>query len=172
MAAIDKTYTSKWEEYKEYRDWAINQKFVCPNGDVVKPIDYLIKWREEDFDGVHEKPIMNTPYTLDYFLIKHCPVKFVYDRLREVEPIEIHEYIFRISGFCVENQGTVFLADFKCDEFEIFVIPNSLGQGEYEYILKVHANAMCNYVDMYNLRFVHELQHAIRLCGINFEVKL
>lgn len=84
MAAIDKTYTSKWEEYKEYRDWAINQKFVCPNGDVVKPIDYLIKWREEDFDGVHERPIMNTPYTLDYFLIKYCPVKFVYDRLREV----------------------------------------------------------------------------------------
>lgn len=98
--------------------------------------------------------------------------RLYYARLHDVEPIEINEYVFRISGFCVENQGTVFLADFKCDEFEIFVIPNSLGQGEYEYILKVHANAMCNYVDMYNLRFIHELQHAIRLCGINFEVKL
>lgn len=93
--------------------------------------------------------------------------RLYYARLHDVEPIEINEYVFRISGFCIENQGEVFLADFKCNEFEIFVIPNSLGQ-----ILKVHANAMCNYVDMYNLRFVHELQHAIRLCGVNFEVKL
>lgn len=106
------------------------------------------------------------------FHINEEKKRLYYARLCEVFPIEINEYIFRMSGFCVENQGTVFLADFKCDEFEIFVIPNSLGQGEYEYILKVHANAMCNFVDMYNLRFVHELQHAIRLCGINFEVKL
>lgn len=106
------------------------------------------------------------------FHINEEKKRLYYVRLCEVFPIEINEYILRTSGFCVENQEEVFHAKFKCDDFEIFVIPNSLGRGEYEYILKVHANAMCNYVDMYNLRYVHELQHAIRLCGINFEVKL
>lgn len=84
MAAIDKTYTNKWEEYCEYRDWAMGQKFVCPNGDIIRPIDYLFRWNKEDFDGEKYLPIMNTPYSLDYFLIKHCPIKFVCDRLREV----------------------------------------------------------------------------------------
>jgi hypothetical protein len=84
MASIDKTYTSSWKDYCEYRDWASKQKFMCPNGDVIRPIRYLYKLKEEDFDGIREKPIMNTPQTLDYFLIKHCPIKFVYDRMREV----------------------------------------------------------------------------------------
>lgn len=122
-------------------------------------------------DGKVRRVEAITKKKIGYHLREGEP-RLYYARLRDVEPIEINEYIFRTSGFCVENQGTVFYADFRCDEFEIFVIPNSLGQGEYEYILKVHANAMCNYVDMYNLKFVHELQHAIRLCGINFEVKL
>ena len=122
-------------------------------------------------DGTLRQIQAITKKKIGYHLKENEP-RLYYARLRDGEPIEINEYVFRISGFCVENQGAVFLADFKCDEFEIFVIPNSLGQGEYEYILKVHANAMCNYVDMYNLRFVHELQHAIRHCGINFEVKL
>jgi hypothetical protein len=97
--------------------------------------------------------------------------RLYYARLHDVEPIEINEYIFRTSGFCVENQGTVFYADFRCDEFEIFVIPNSLGQGEYEYILLVDAHGISNYVELFDFRFVHQLQHAIRLCGVNFEVK-
>ena len=84
MAAIDKTYTNKWEEYCEYRDWAMGQKFICPNGDIISPIDYLFQWKKEDFEDERYLPIMNTPYSLDYFLIKHCPVRFVHDRLREV----------------------------------------------------------------------------------------
>ena len=122
-------------------------------------------------DGTPRKVEAITKKKIGYHREENEP-RLYYSRLHDVEPIEINEYVFRMSGFCVENQGEVFLADFRCDEFEIFVIPNSLGQGEYEYILKVHANAMGNYVDMYNLRFVHELQHAIRLCGIYFEIKL
>ena len=95
-----------------------------------------------------------------------------YARLRDVEPIEINEYIFRTSGFCVENQTKTFLAHFKCDDFKISVIPNSLGCGKYDYILLVDAHGVSNYVELFDFRFVHQLQHAIRICGINFEVKL
>lgn len=52
MAAIDKTYTNKWEEYCEYRDWAMGQKFVCPNGDIIRPIDYLFRLDKVDFPEV------------------------------------------------------------------------------------------------------------------------
>ena len=34
MAAIDKTYVSSWEEYKEIRDWAIKTNVTYPNGDI------------------------------------------------------------------------------------------------------------------------------------------
>lgn len=95
MAAIDKTYTNKWEEYCEYRDWAMGQKFVCPNGDIIRPIDYLYRWNKEDFDGEKYLPIMDTPYSLDYFLIKHCPVKFVRKRMRQVYD---DEYISSIEN--------------------------------------------------------------------------
>ena len=122
-------------------------------------------------DGTPRKVEAITKKKIGYHRKENEP-RLYYARLRDVEPIEINEYVFRISGFCVENQGEVFLADFKCDEFEIFVIPNGLGTGEYEYILKVHANAMCNYVDMYNLMFVHELQHALKLRGIEKEIEL
>lgn len=84
MATIDKTYTNKWEEYCEYRDWAMGQKFVCPNGDIIRPIDYLYRWNKEDFDGEKYLPIMNTPLSLDYFLIKHCPIRFVRNRMLDV----------------------------------------------------------------------------------------
>lgn len=98
--------------------------------------------------------------------------RLYYERLHDVEPIEINEYIFRTSGFCVENQTKTFLAHFKCDDFKISVIPNSLGCGQYDYILLVDAHGISNYVELFDFRFIHQLQHAIRLCGINFEVKL
>lgn len=81
MAAIDKTYTNSWDEYKEYRDWCIGKKFTCPNGDVIRPIDYLKDLTEEDFKSGHEISIMSTPCSLDYFLIKHCPIKLIHDTL-------------------------------------------------------------------------------------------
>ncbi len=84
MAAIDKTYTKSWEEYKEYQDWAIGKSFTCPNGDIVRPITYLRNLKEEDFDGEKYIPIMNTSYAVDYFLIKYCPIQFIRERMKEV----------------------------------------------------------------------------------------
>lgn len=81
MAAIDKTYVTSYKDYTDYREWAVKHKFKCPNGMVLYPSDYIYEWDESDFDGEREIPIMNTPQTLDYFLIKHCPLGFVQERM-------------------------------------------------------------------------------------------
>lgn len=83
MAAIEKTYTKDWEEYNSLRFWAQGKEFVCPNGRVLRPSEYLYEWNMEDFKG-QELPIMHTPQVLDYFLIKYCPLEFVQKRMKEV----------------------------------------------------------------------------------------
>lgn len=83
MAAIDKTYTSSWDEYQSLLEWCKDKSFVLKNGDVVRPSKYIYKWREEDFDGERELPVWNTPTYLDIWLIRHCPLEFIQERLKE-----------------------------------------------------------------------------------------
>lgn len=88
MAAIDKTYVSSFEEWKEVMDWARTAKFTCPNGMVLNVIDYCYNsdYTEEEIkewlSEQGEIPVMNTSNELDYFLIKYCPIQLVQDRMR------------------------------------------------------------------------------------------
>lgn len=84
MAAIDKTYTSDYEEYQKFLKWAKETTFECPNGIKLHVYDYVYDyWTKESMEK-GEKPVMNTPQSLDYFLIKYCPFEFVQERMREV----------------------------------------------------------------------------------------
>ena len=84
MAAIEKTYTDKYSEYKEFVDWAKDKEYVCPNGTVLKPKEYIYDRGPEDFPG-NEIPIAHTPQSLDYFLIKDPTTpEFVRKRMQEV----------------------------------------------------------------------------------------
>lgn len=86
MAAIDKTYVSSWEEYKEIRDWAIKTNVIYPNGIVG---DKMINWfyfpnlKEDHFKECKEYVLWNTSESVDMFLYKHCPFKLVQERLKE-----------------------------------------------------------------------------------------
>jgi len=94
MAAIDKTYTSSWEEYQEVVNWAKEHNFTCPNGMVIEPIKRVYKWDKEDFrDPERKLPILNTSHTLDYFLIKYCPLRVVQDRMKEIYGIDEYNAI-------------------------------------------------------------------------------
>lgn len=90
MVGIDKTYVSSYEEWKEVIDWAKTTSFKCPNGMVLNVIDYCYDpdMTEEEVKGwLSERveiPVMNTPEALNYFLIKHCPIKVIQNRMREV----------------------------------------------------------------------------------------
>lgn len=98
MAGIDKTYAKSIQEIEEFLDWAEKTNFTCPNGEILKVSDYCYLSKEYlKEEGVKEEmerwfnekgeiPIMNTPTYLDYFLIKHCPIKFVQERMEEVYP--------------------------------------------------------------------------------------
>ena len=84
MAAIDKTYTTSWNEYQTLIKWAKETTFTCPDGTKLKPIDYVYShWAKEDFD-IMGRPVMNTSYVCDYYLIKYCPLDFVQKRMTEV----------------------------------------------------------------------------------------
>ncbi len=84
MAAIDKTYTSDYNEYQKFLNWAKETTFTCPNGLKLYVYDYVYDyWTEEDMKET-PRPVMNSPQTLDYFLIKYCPFEFVKERMREV----------------------------------------------------------------------------------------
>lgn len=90
MAAIDKTYVNNYEDWKRVIDYARSTTFTCPNGTRIRLIDYcyypdaseseIKEWLSEK----EEIPVMNTSFSVDYFLIKHCPIDIVQKRMREV----------------------------------------------------------------------------------------
>lgn len=100
MAYIDKTYVSSYEEWKSIIDWCKNNSFTCPNGIVIHPINYcydpdLSKEEVEDWlnESSGEIPIMNTSYSMDYFLIKYCPIELVQNRMKTVYGEEYYNSI-------------------------------------------------------------------------------
>ena len=98
MAGIDKTYVSSWEDYCRVLNWCFNNEFTCPNGTVIRFYPY--EWEEKSFKDGNKLPVLNTSYTEDYFLIKHCPLEVVQNRMHEVYD---EGYITRVkngtSGF-------------------------------------------------------------------------
>jgi hypothetical protein len=80
MAAIDKTYTDSYKDYKEFKDWADTQNITFYDGLTENIGKYVWKYDEEDFAS-GEIPIMNSPMWLDVYIIQNCKIKFVLDRL-------------------------------------------------------------------------------------------
>lgn len=90
MAAIDKTYVKSYDEWKEIVDYAKNTVFKCPNGQELKLINYVYypdKQKSEIDEWLSEAceiPVLSTTCTVDYFLIKYCPIKLIQDRMKDV----------------------------------------------------------------------------------------
>lgn len=93
MAAIDKTYVSTWEEYNEYVNWAKDKVFVCPNGTEIRPIDYVYGYGYEFFDGETGRLLHNAPTSLDYFLIRECPIALIQNTLKWQYSEEFYEAV-------------------------------------------------------------------------------
>ena len=110
MAYIDKTYFKSYEQYKEVSDWCHQQGTIIDDyGNKFTLTDYLprkIKFNYEtgNFDDLGEydeayineafesqikegrEPslmLWNTGSLFDVYLIRHCPVTFVQERLKE-----------------------------------------------------------------------------------------
>lgn len=83
MASIDKTYTSSYKKYKEFKDWADKQVVRFFDGHKERVGDYVWCLDKSDFNG-DEIPIMNSPVWLDAYLIQNCKIKFVLERMVDV----------------------------------------------------------------------------------------
>lgn len=103
MAGIDKTFTDSYKDYKEFKDWANKQTVIFFDGHKEHIKDWVWEREEEDFSN-GEIPIMNTPTWLDVYLINHCPVKFVVDRMKEVYGNSYNDYL-NIEGFTKIPEG-------------------------------------------------------------------
>lgn len=83
MAGIDKIYTTSFEEYKEFKQWADAQYITFFDDYKVRVGDWVRSFQESDFDG-DELPIAVTPTWIDIYLIQNCKSDFVLARMKEV----------------------------------------------------------------------------------------
>ena len=81
MAAIDKIYVNKFEDYLLFKEWCEKQpKLKDKYGTECSISNYLYQW--ELFKDGKAYPIMNAPCYIDAYLIRNCPFDFIQDGLK------------------------------------------------------------------------------------------
>lgn len=100
MSSIDKTYTDSYKDYAEFVEWSRDKTVVFWTGLQERVSSYIYHYD----DIKTEVPIMNSPLWLDAFLLKHCPVKFVTDRIREVYSVLPYNFSFDKPDDCKQNR--------------------------------------------------------------------
>jgi hypothetical protein len=96
MASIDNTYTNSYDEYKEFKDWANNQRITFFDGLSICVGDFVLDYEKDDFRN-GEITIMNTPTWLDVYLIQNCKIEFVINRMKEVYGNEYYKELQQID---------------------------------------------------------------------------
>lgn len=86
MAAIDRIYCSSRKDFVEFYEWCEMFEEECYKETQKYITDYFYitpqQWNKKD-KNVYDRAITNTPFSIDKWLWKHCPIKFVRDRLVE-----------------------------------------------------------------------------------------
>lgn len=98
MASIDKTYTSSYENYKEFKEWANKQIVTFFNGYKECIGSYVWEYAEEDFG--REIPIMNSPNWVDIYLIQNCKISFIQERMKSVYSEKSYNELLNIEFPC------------------------------------------------------------------------
>lgn len=81
MAAIDRIYVDKFEDYLLFKEWCEKQpKLKDKYGTECSISNYLYKW--ESFEDGDVYPIFSAPYYIDAYLIRNCPFDFIQDELK------------------------------------------------------------------------------------------
>ena len=81
MAAIDKIYVDKFENYILFKEWCNKQsKIKDKYGYECSISDYL--YQHDSFKDGRSYPIFNAPYYIDAYLIRNCPFDFIQDELK------------------------------------------------------------------------------------------
>lgn len=83
MAAIDKIYCHSKRDFLEFYEWCDKFKDLCRKETQKEIMDYFYV-TPETYDTTYDRytngvPIANFPMTIDKWLAKHCPVRWVRD---------------------------------------------------------------------------------------------
>lgn len=81
MAAIDKIYIDKFEDYLLFKEWCKNQpKIEDKYGYKCSISNYIFHY--DSFEDGKTYPILNAPYYVDAYLIRNCPFDFIQNELK------------------------------------------------------------------------------------------
>ena len=91
MAAIDKIYVSKFEDYLLFKEWCKEQpKIKDKYGNECSISYYLYQW--ESFKDDEFYPILNAPYYIDAYLIRNCPFDSIQHNLNINHAYKSHKW--------------------------------------------------------------------------------
>ena len=120
MAGIDKTWCQSIVEFNEFKNWAKENKFTTPFGEVIDFTRRMYNYESSMEDLMEELKtsrsilVMNTDIVEDYYLIKYCPIKFVQDRMKHVYGEYYENVIDNNSGFDLFNRDFIASTKVKC----------------------------------------------------------
>jgi hypothetical protein len=99
--------------------------------------------------------------------------RLYYARLRDVEPIEITEEFITKIGFDIEkNLNGWYQARMRTNGFSVYFCATRPNEWDWEKTLEISHSPLREPYLRKTVTYLHELQHAFKLCGIYFEVKL
>ena len=120
MAAIDKIYIDKFENYLLFKEWCNKQpKIKDKYGTECSISDYLYQYDSFKDDGSY--PIFNAPYYIDAYLIRNCPFDFIQDELKLNYGYRSQEWINDAYNAVMNrnNKNKNFYTWLKPDDFKI-----------------------------------------------------
>ena len=91
MAGIDRIYVTSYKDFCKFYDWCDKFKDFCYKETQLNILDYFYYNKEEflEYFGngsyVFGKPATNFSHSIDMWLIKHCPINWVRDRLLNIQ---------------------------------------------------------------------------------------
>ena len=120
MAAIDKIYIDKFEDYLLFKEWCNKQpKIKDKYGSECSISDYLYQY--DSFKEGGSYPIFNAPYYIDAYLIRNCPFEFIQDELKLNYGYRSQEWINDAYNTVMNrnNKNKNFYTWLKPDDFKI-----------------------------------------------------
>ena len=120
MAAIDKIYVNKFEDYLLFKEWCKEQpKIEDKYGMECSISDYLYPW--ESFEDNESYPIFKAPYYIDAYLIRNCPFDFIQDELKLNYGYRTQEWIDKAYNVVMNrnNENKYLYIWLKPEDFKI-----------------------------------------------------
>lgn len=129
----------------QINDWVYDKSFTPSNFPCrIYSIEGRYPRRDKDFN---DKPLIDV-WVGDGFLTSH---------IENIEPIPITIEILTKNGFTKVNSQRY---DYGCPDTDCYVKVNPKKN-------MIHVNGRNANCNLYYHSFIHELQHALRLCGLN-----